>query len=346
MDEYSKGYPIQCRRKARSYGVLNFNCNGYYNTIKSMQYVKGLKKDIILSEHSTYKIGGPADYFLVAKNINDILAALKFSDENSLPVFILAGGSNILFSDEGFRGLVIKIENKEIKIRGDKITAEAGVMMAELINVAIGAKLAGLEWAGGLPGTFGGAVRGNAGCFGGEIKNTIEQVTAVTRSGKLKYYSNEDCCFSYRDSVFKRNDEIIISAVLSLRSGDPEKLREEVFGHIKHRQERQPLEFPNCGSVFKNCPLEIVPEAVARRFKEKIKTDPFPILPVAVLADAGGLKGRSIGGAKISEKLPSFIVNFKNASASDVLELMSVLKEKIKKEFDINLQEEIELVGF
>ncbi len=195
----------------------------------------------MLSRFSTYKIGGPADYFLAVKNQADIEEALEFADENSLPVFILAGGSNVLFSDEGFRGLIIKIENRELKIQNNTITAGAGIMMAELVNAAIGAGLAGLEWAGGLPGTLGGAIRGNAGCFGGEIKDILERAVVVTHGGELKYYSNKNCCFSYRDSVFRRNGEIIFSAVLSLRSGNPEKLREEVFEHIRHRQERQPL---------------------------------------------------------------------------------------------------------
>jgi len=311
-----------------------------------MEYIRGLKKDIVLAKYTTYRIGGPADYFLAIKNQADIEEALKFADENSLSVFILAGGSNILFSDGGFRGLIIKIENQELKIQNNTINAGAGATMVELVNAAVEVGLAGLEWAGGLPGTLGGAIRGNAGCFGGEIKDVLEQVSAITRSGELKYYSNKDCCFSYRDSVFKRNDEIIFSAVLSLCSGNPEKLREEVFEHIGYRQKRQPLEFPNCGSIFKNCSLDIVPKLVQEKFSGKIKKDPFPILPTAVLIDAAGLKGFSAGGAKISEKHPNFIINDNNATASDIIEIIGRVKEKVKAEFNVDLAEEIEFIGF
>lgn len=311
-----------------------------------MEYVKGLKKGVMLSKFSTYKIGGPADYFLAVKNQADIEEALKFADENSLPIFILAGGSNILFSDDGFRGLVIKIENRELKIQNNTIIAGAGVVMADLVNAAIGAGLAGLEWAGGLPGTLGGAVRGNAGCFGGEIKDALEQVAVITRNGELKYYSNENCIFSYRDSVFKHSKMIIWDAVLELKSGEKEKLKSEVFDHIKYRQERHPLEFPNCGSVFKNCPLEIVPKSVQERFMDKIKNDPFPILPTAVLISAAGLKGFSAGGARVSEKHPNFIINADKAASSDVVEVIGKVKEKVKAEFNVDLAEEIEFVGF
>ena len=311
-----------------------------------MEYIRGLKKDIILSRYTTYKIGGVADYFFIAKNQTDLQTVLEFARREFLPIFILAGGSNVLFSDEGFRGLVVKIDNQEIKILDDYITVGAGVLMQDIVNKSISSGLSGLEWAGGLPGTLGGAIRGNAGCFGGEIKDIIENVQTLNSNGELKYYSNKDCCFLYRDSVFKKNGEVILSAILKLNPGDSEKLKAEVFDHIKYRQERHPLEYPNCGSVFKNCSLDIVSKSVQERFKEKIKTDPFPILPTAVLISACGFKGLSIGGAKISEKHPNFIVNFNNAKAGDIIELIGVVKDKVKQELGVILSEEIEFAGF
>ena len=214
-----------------------------------MEYFKGLKKNVVLAKYTTYKIGGSADYFYVAKNIESVKTALNFAGENGIPVFILAGGSNILFSDDGFRGLVVKIENQEIKFDGYNAMADAGAPMDDLIKQTVEKGYKGLEWAGGLPGTLGGAIRGNAGCFGGEIKNITKEVSAMTMGGETKTYANKDCQFGYRDSVFKHNNEIIISATLEFEGCDRDKLRQDVFERIKYRQARHKL--PRCGSVFK-----------------------------------------------------------------------------------------------
>ena len=305
-------------------------------------YLKGLKQNIILAKYTTYKIGGPADYFISIKNYEELKKALRFAEDNSLPIFILAGGSNVLFSDDGFRGLVIKIDNKELNVNGNEITAGAGVLMNDLVSQSIENSLAGLEWAGGLPGTVGGAIRGNAGCFGGEIKDIVKEIAALTYGGEIKLYKGEDCRFNYRDSIFKRNNEIIISAVFKLWPGNKENLKATVFDHIKYRQVRYRL--PSCGSVFKNCPLEKVPQQVQEKFKEKIKNDPFPILPVGTIIDACGLIGKTIGGARITEEHANIIHNFNNAKAADVLDLINLVKEKVKQKFDINLEEEVQLI--
>lgn len=306
--------------------------------------MKGLKKNVSLAKFTTYKIGGPADYFIGVKNYQELKNALKFADDNTLPIFILAGGSNVLFSDKGYRGMVIKIENCDLKIDGNKIEAGAGILVNNLVSKTIEMGLAGLEWAGGLPGTLGGAIRGNAGCFGGETKDTIKEVIVVTRSGEVKTYSNADCHFGYRDSIFKHNNEIILNASLTLEPGVREKLKYEVFDHIKYRAMRH--EVPSCGSVFKNCPVQIIPSDVLTMFKDKIKIDPFEILPVAVLLSAVGLNGKIIGGAKISQEHSNIIVNFNNAKLLDILELIYLAKEKVKNNFNVELEEEVELVGF
>ena len=290
-------------------------------------YLKGLKQNIILAKYTTYKIGGPADYFISIKNYEELKKALRFAEDNSLPIFILAGGSNVLFSDDGFRGLVIKIDNKELNVNSNEITAGAGVLMNDLVSQSIENSLAGLEWAGGLPGTVGGAIRGNAGCFGGEIKDIVKEVAALTYGGEIKLYKGEDCRFNYRDSIFKRNNEIIISAVFKLWPGNKENLKAIVFDHIKYRQARYRL--PSCGSVFKNCFLE-----------------DGSVLPVGALIEACGLVGKTIGGARITEEHANIIHNFNNAKATDVLDLINLAKEKTKKEFGVELEEEVQLVGF
>ncbi len=307
-----------------------------------MKYLKGLKKDVILAKYTTYKIGGPADYFYAAKNPEDVKTALNFAGENGISVFILAGGSNVLFSDNGFRGLVIKIENQKIKFDGYDAIADAGAPMDDLIKQTVEKGYKGLEWAGGLPGTLGGAIRGNAGCFGGEIKNITKEVSVMTMSGEIKTYTNKGCQFGYRDSVFKYNNEIILSATLKFEAGDPEKLRQEVFDHIKHRQARYQL--PSCGSVFKNCPIETVPKKFAEEFKGKIKIDPFPVLPSAVLISAAGLVGKVVGGAKITDGHANIIVNFGSAKAKDVLGLINLIKETVADKFGVSLSEEVEFV--
>jgi len=290
-------------------------------------YLKGLKQNIILAKYTTYKIGGPADYFISIKNYEELKKALRFAEDNSLPIFILAGGSNVLFSDDGFRGLVIKIDNKELNVNSNEITAGAGVLMNDLVSQSIENNLADLEWAGGLPGTIGGAIRGNAGCFGGEIKDIVKEVAALTYGGEIKLYKNEDCCFNYRDSIFKHNKEIIMSAVFKLRPGNRENLKATAFDHIKYRQMKYRI--PSCGSVFKNCFLE-----------------DGSVLPVGALIEACGLVGKTIGGARITEEHANIIHNFNNAKATDVLDLINLAKEKTKKEFGVELEEEVQLVGF
>ncbi len=292
-----------------------------------MIYLKGIKQNVVLAKYTTYKIGGPADYFISVKNFEELKKALRFVEDNSLPFFVLAGGSNVLFSDDGFRGLVIKIDNKELSIYENEITVGAGVLMNDIVSQSIENGLAGLEWAGGLPGTAGGAIRGNAGCFGGEIKDIVKKVTAVTYGGEIKLYKGEDCCFNYRDSIFKHNKEIIMSAVFKLRAGNRENLKATAFDHIKYRQMKHCT--PSCGSVFKNCFLE-----------------DGSVLPVGTLIEACGLKGKTSGGAKITEEHANIIHNFNHAKATDVLDLINLAKEKTKKEFGIELEEEVQLVGF
>ncbi len=309
-----------------------------------MDSIKGLKKNIVLSKYTTYKIGGPADYFINIKNNKELKNMLQFADDNSLPIFILAGGSNVLFNDDGFKGLVIKMDNKKIEFNSYVGKADAGVLMNDLVSKTVNLGFKGLEWAGGLPGTFGGAIRGNAGCFGGETKDVVSEVLTMNRSGKIKSYSSSDCQFGYRDSIFKHNSEIILSATLNFKPGNSEKLKKEVFDHIKYRAARHYL--PSCGSVFKNCPIQNMSENIVKKFKDKIKTDPFPIMPTAVLISAVGLAGKTIGGAKITNEHANVIVNFNNAKASDILNLIKLAKEKVKQKFGIELNEEVQFVGF
>lgn len=304
-------------------------------------------QSINLSDYSNYKIGGSARYFYRAKNVEQLTRSIEKARQTKLPVFVLGGGTNLLISDDGFNGLVLKPEINLLKAKGDTVKVGAGVLVSELLNYSITKSLSGLEWAGGLPGTLGGAIRGNAGAFGGEIKDGVKEVVSLDISGKTPKIikrNNKQCRFDYRDSVFKRRDgkEIILEATLAMRKGDKKQIREATEEKIKYRQERQPLDYPNIGSIFKNVPVQKYRNINISKFRYVIKNDPFPVIPTAYLISEAGLKGVSCGGAMISSKHPNFIVNVLNAKAADVKNLINLVKSEVRKKFDIELEEEIQ----
>ncbi len=311
-----------------------------------------IKKDILLCEHTTFKIGGVTEYFLIAKEKEHLIKAIKFAKKLKLPIFIFGGGSNLLVSDKGLKGLVIKIQNldKKFKIQKSKlgvvIEAGAGTELKNLVNFSVEKSLQRLEWAGGLPGTLGGAVRGNAGAFGGEMKDAILKVEALDKNFNLIKLSNKQCQFSYRSSIFKKNNWIVVSVAIKLKKGDKKNIRAIVQSHIKYRRERHPLEYPNAGSIFKNCALSAFPSKLKKSFSGVVKNDPFPIVPVAYLISELGLKGAKVGKAQISKKHPNFIVNLGGAKAQDVLKLINLVKQKVKKKYNLKIETEIQFVGF
>jgi len=306
-----------------------------------------IEKGVSLKKYLTFKIGGKAKYFLVAKNKNQILNGILWAKKKRIPFFILGGGSNVLFSDKGYEGLVIKLQNTKYQIRNTKIVAESGVSLQKLVIESAKRGLSGLENLAGIPGTLGGAIYQNAGAFGREIGDLVEEVEILKIENcklKIEKLKNKDCKFSYRDSIFKRKKNwIILGATLKLKKGKKKEIEEKIKEILKLRKEKQPLEFPSAGSVFKNVPIENVPKKIREKFKEKIKNG---FLPAGALIEVAGLKGYQIGGAKISKKHANFIVNTGNAKASDVLKLIEIIKEKVKKKFRVQLEEEIELVGF
>lgn len=322
------------------------------------------QKNIALAAHSNYKIGGPASYFVAAKNAEKIekildkwrgfhqcgpsLASIAPQSGKFCPhIFILGGGTNLLISDEGFGGLVLKPEIETLKSDDGLIRVGAGISMAQLLSYSIAKKFSGLEWAGGLPGTVGGAIRGNAGAFGGEIKDTIKEVISLGISGKTPKIirrSNKQCEFGYRDSIFKQknNQEIILEAAFILKKGDRKAIEKAIEEKIRYREEHQPLEYPNIGSIFKNVDLRLISKKSRSELAHVIKTDPFPVVPTAYLISECGLKGVSCGGAMISPKHPNFIVNALGASAKDVKSLIDIARYRVKEKFGIALEEEIQ----
>ena len=302
---------------------------------------------IKLNHYSNYKIGGPASYFFEAKNIKDIVGAVeKWRSMNGKQIFILGGGTNLLINDKGFSGLVLKPSIDILEKDDDKIRVGAGVLMSDLLNFAAKNGLAGLEWAGGLPGTVGGAIRGNAGAFGGETKDSVLEVASVdisSRESKLVKRNNKECKFGYRDSFFKKNDgkEIIVEAIFSFQKGEPAAITQAIMEKVNYRKTRHPMEYPNIGSIFKNVDLKTIAKNKQEFFLHVVKSDPFPVVPTAYLITEAGLKGVSFGGAMISPKHPNFIVNSLNASSDDVRHLIKLVKVTVKKKFGIQLEEEI-----
>lgn len=311
--------------------------------IASVKILEGVPLD----RYSNYRIGGPARYFCDATNEEEIRAAVLFAREQKLPLFILGGGTNLLISDKGFQGVILKPSLTQLEAQGETVSVGAGVMVADLLKFTIEHSLSGLEWAGGLPGTVGGAVRGNAGAFRGEIKDRILSVESFDiQTLETTSRDNAACKFGYRSSIFKEKDgrEIILSAKIRLEKGDTAKIAAAIQEKINYRLERHPMEYPNIGSTFKNVDLNLVPKIWRDAVAKVVKIDPFPVVPTAYLISEAGLRGTQHGGAMVSQKHPNFIVNLGNATAADVEYLIGAVKERVYEKYGIRLEEEIQRV--
>ncbi|MGB9664238.1 MAG: UDP-N-acetylmuramate dehydrogenase [Ignavibacteria bacterium] len=288
---------------------------------------KFFKGNIFLSEplsrFTTFRIGGPADYYLEPKDREDLVNLIRYLKEIKYPYIIIGNGSNVLISDEGIRGAAINLEfgfNK-IEVNKNKVYAEAGIRLSRLVDVCIEHSLVGIENLAGIPGTLGGAILMNAGAYGGEISDHIKKVE-VLDGVDIKFLTREECGFAYRKSNLE--GKIILSAEFELPFGDRIKAKERRRELLLKRNQSQPVEIPNAGSIFKNPPGDYA----------------------ARLIEQAGLKGLTSGGAKVSEKHANFIVNFNNASANDVIELMKIIQETVYQKFGIMLDPEIKMLGF
>lgn len=283
--------------------------------------------------------------------MRESMSAIRWALLNNIPFFFMGAGTNILFSDQGFNGVVIKNTYTVIRKRPNGIFLSSGVLMNEAVSYFIRNGLRGLEWAGGLPGTVGGAVFGNAGCFGDEIEKHIIAVESLTIDRKQKTVTRHTCAhrackFSYRTSIFKQSgDEIITGVVLRAIPGDARQLAVKAQECIDYRKRFQPLEYPSAGSTFKNISLASVSAEVAALFASVVKTDPFPVIPVAAILDNLSLKGFRIGGAEISEKHPNFFINRNKATADDIIALIDLAKQRALSQYGIELDPEIRILS-
>ncbi|MDO8474030.1 MAG: UDP-N-acetylmuramate dehydrogenase [bacterium] len=308
------------------------------------RFLGGLQKNVSLKKYTTFRIGGNAKYFFIARTIPLVIKAIKVARDLRTPFFILGGGSNLVVSDKGFSGLVVHIQTKKYRIEAGKFFCEAGVSMATLVKETGKRGLSGFEWAGGLPGSVGGAIRGNAGAFKGEIKDNILWVIALDKKGREKLFLRNRCKFSYRSSLFKEKGLVILSAAFSLKKGNKRAIQSIAADHIAYRKERHPLEYPNAGSVFKNCDLKKFSLALQKKLQPAVKIDPFPVVPTAYLNDQAGLKGVRQNAIQVSVKHPNCMVNLGKGKAKDVILLMQKVKKIIKKKFGVELEQEIEFV--
>lgn len=303
------------------------------------------QENVLLKNYSNYKIGGPAKLFAEIGSVEELKETINQVRENNERMFILGGGTNILIDDKGFDGLIIHDQIEGINILDESIEVGSGVLMKDLLNFCIENSLTGLEWAGGLPGTLGGAVRGNAGAFMGEIKDSILQVRSLDlKTLEEKIRTADTCSFNYRNSIFKSGiaeSEFIASVNLNLTQGDRQEIKDKIQQKIDYRINRHPMNYPSIGSTFKNIPFDSLSPELQREFASIVKTDPFPVVPVTKLLALSDLKGKRIGGAMISDKHPNFIVNIDNASSRDVKTLIDIARQAVKDKYGIDPEEEI-----
>lgn len=278
-----------------------------------------------MSRHTTFKIGGPADYFLMPDKDTDVGRIVKICKESAIPYFILGNGSNLLVGDGGYRGAVIQIYKNmsAVTVEGTEITVQAGALLSSVAAAAKNAALTGFEFAGGIPGTMGGAVVMNAGAHGGEMKDVLTEVTVMDEEGEIVTLPADKLELGYRTSIIKTAGYIVLEAKLQLKEGNPEVIRETMKDLTIRRTTKQPLEYPSAGSTFKR------PEGY---FAGKLIMD-------------SGLAGYQVGGAQVSEKHCGFVINAGGATARDVRTLMDNVRDIVYKKYGVTLEPEVKFLG-
>ena len=300
-----------------------------------MEKYKGLEdildKDSIkynepMKKHTTMKVGGPCDCMVEPSSIEEIQKVLEYVKENNIKYYIIGNGSNLLVKDEGVHALIIKIANKfsGFEVNGEYIKAYSGCSVPKLSQIAKENSLSGLEFACGIPGSVGGGIRMKAGAYGSEMVNVVEKVGFLDENGNLKEIDGKDAHFTYRHSMFVDNPQyVVVYAIYKLVKGNKEEISKIMEENMNSRKQKQPIEYPNFGSVFKR------PEGYF----------------VGKLVDDCGLKGYKIGGAQVSTKHSGFMINIGDATCKDVLDLIEYVKEKVYEKFNVKLQEEVVILG-
>lgn len=295
-----------------------------------MPYGKIIDEDRIfldeqMKKHTSFKIGGPADFFIIINNFKELIKICSFSNENKIPFMIIGNGSNLLVKDNGIRGIVAKLNFNKLEIdeENEKLIVSSDYPVSKLARKCAKFGLSGTEFLAGIPGTIGGAIKMNAGAYGNEMKDIVVKTTYLDENYNIKTISNEEQCFEYRNSIFKSKSYIILETQLKLKKEESSNITARIDELMKNRIEKQPVDFPSAGSTFKR----------------------LPNCFTAKLIDECGLKGYSIGGAEVSEKHAGFIINKGNATAKDVLNLVEYIKEKVYQRYNEKIELEVLIVG-
>lgn len=278
-----------------------------------------------MKQHTTFRIGGTADYFVSPTETEHIRKVTELCRQENMPWYVIGNGSNLLVSDHGFRGVIIRLFKNYagLRIEGEQIFVQAGALLSRTANAALQEGLTGFEFAAGIPGTIGGALVMNAGAYGGEMKDVTESVTVLTLEGEILTLKREELEMGYRTSLIARKGYLVLEAVLKLTRGNQEQIKEKMADLRQRRISKQPLEYPSAGSTFKR---------------------PQGYFAGKLIMDAG-LRGFQIGGAQVSEKHCGFVINTGNATAEDVLELIRQVSAKVKAREGVALEPEVKLLG-
>ena len=293
------------------------------NSIREITGEKNASADEVMSAHTTFRVGGPADYFASPSDVDQVAGLIELCRKCEIPYFVLGNGSNLLVSDVGYRGMIINIMDNMngITVDGDVITAQAGAKLVRVSRLARDNSLTGLEFASGIPGTIGGAVYMNAGAYGGEMKDIVSYVEVLSMDGTLRSYACDEMEFAYRHSIIDA-DKIVVGVGLTLEHGDKTAILDRMNELAEARRSKQPLEYPSAGSTFKR------PEGYF----------------AAKLIDDSGLRGYRVGGAMVSEKHCGFVVNVEQASSADVLAVMQHVQEVVNEKYGVMLEPEVRII--
>lgn len=297
----------------------------FYDKLNNVIAKDSILTDEPMSRHTTFRVGGPADFFVTPKAKEEVRDVIRICKEAGMPYYIIGNGSNLLVSDAGYRGVIVQIykEMNEVKVEGDLVKAQAGALLSGIAAKALGAELSGFEFASGIPGTIGGACVMNAGAYGGEMKDVLESVTVLTGEGKIIELGRNELELGYRTSVIAKKGYIVLGAVLKLERGDGEKIKTYMDELKEKRVTKQPLEYPSAGSTFKR------PEGY---FAGKLIQD-------------AGLRGFQVGGAQVSEKHCGFVINRDHATSADICNLMNQVSEIVFEKFGVRLEAEVKKIG-
>lgn len=282
-------------------------------------------QDEPMKKHTTFRVGGNADYFVVPRTWKELKQVIALCKQMQVPYYVLGNGSNLLVSDDGYRGVILQIykEMSAIQVIDNMIKVEAGALLSKVGNAALEAGLSGFEFAAGIPGTVGGAIVMNAGAYGGEMKDIVLNVTILTPEGEILKLQKDELELGYRTSIIQKKDYIVLEAEFGLKVGEKEAIRSRMDELKAQRIAKQPLEYPSAGSTFKR------PEGY---FAGKLIQD-------------AGLRGFQVGGAQVSEKHCGFVINKEQATAADIAELMRQVSDKVWKQFGVRLEPEVKRLG-